>query len=504
MSDYGRGGWPQARPGPGGPGHGPVPPPGQGGPGYGQAPYGPPQGGPGYGGPGYGPAGGHPRPGPPPHPSGGHRQDHPGHPPTGVLPGPVGQPPPWPAPGTGQAPPPPGYSAPPRRRGPILVAVVAVLALVAGGIGGLLWLNGRGGADSPSAAVQLLAADLAEQNLVGAVSRLHPAEATLATDLSTVITDELVRLEVLRPDAELGLGTVEIKDLRLDDAAAEQVRADVVINKVVSGTVTMSQGSADLPFTDEFAQRAFPDGMVPAGQPTTIDLADVAAQAGEPIRLASVRVDGEWYVSLFYTAADYGLREAGLSWPATSVPAVGAATPQDAVQETVQAILDQDARRLVELAPPGELQVVHDVGEVLIAEAGRGAPSGASLVELETTETDVRGYTGLQLSRAVIDADGQRVTVERDGDCLTATAPGGAPERFCSADVLDQFGDTGDPTLQRLAPRLIQAAFDVEVVTVEVDGAHYVSPGQTAINLYGDILGVLEPQDVRDLLDAMG
>jgi hypothetical protein len=57
------------------------------------------------------------------------------------------------------------------------VAVVAVLALVAGGIGGLLWLNGRGGADSPSAAVQLLAADLAEQNLGGAVSRLHPAEA---------------------------------------------------------------------------------------------------------------------------------------------------------------------------------------------------------------------------------------------------------------------------------------------------------------------------------------
>jgi hypothetical protein len=115
----------------------------------------------------------------------------------------------------------------------------------------------------------------------------------------------------------------------------------------------------------------------------------------------------------------------------------------------------------------------------------------------------VRGHPAVQLSKAVIEADGQRGTVERQGDCLVATADGEAPQRFCSADVLDQIGDTGDPTLQRVLPKLAQAALDLKVVTSEVDGKYYVDPGQTVISLYGDLLGVLEPGDVDALLDAM-
>jgi hypothetical protein len=142
------------------------------------------------------------------------------------------------------------------------------------------------------------------------------------------------------------------------------------------------------------------------------------------------------------------------------------------------------------------------VGEVILADAGTGTPSGAKLVELETTEATVRGHTGLQLQRAVVEADGSRGTIERDGDCLVATEEGGAPQRICSSDVLDQLGDAGDPTLERIAPRVAQALFDVQIVTNEVDGKHYVSPGQTVISLFGSGLGVLEPEDITALLDS--
>jgi hypothetical protein len=242
--------------------------------------------------------------------------------------------------------------------------------------------------------------------------------------------------------------------------------------------------------------------MVPTtSTPSTVDIAQLVAQSGEPLRMASVRVDGQWYVSIFYTAADYALRAEGKQWPAQPVPAVGADSAQAAVQETVQAILDQDARRLIELMDPAELQVVHDVGEVILENA-TGTPSGAKLLELETTESDVRGHTGLQLKRAVIEADGSRGTIERDGDCLIATQEGGAPQRLCSADLLDSIGDAGDPTLQRLAPRVAQAVFDVQIVTNEVDGKHYFSPGQTMISLFGSGLGVLDAQDITALLDS--
>jgi hypothetical protein len=503
VNDYGRGdrpGWPGQE----GPGYGPPgPPPGSGGPGYGPGPYGPPTGG--YPGPPtqqvpppYGPPPGGQHTATLPAPHGGPPPDWP-PPPGGPHTPPGGPPPP---PGGGHAPP-PSWNAPPRRRTPLVItAVVLVLALGAGVFGLVSWLNNRGGADSPAAAVQLLAGDLAAQNYLDAASRLHPAEATLAADLESVIGDELVRLEVLRPDAELTQGSVEVRDLRLDEAAAEQVRDNVVINQVVGGTITLDQGTGDLPFTDSFIQHAFPDGAPPAGEPTTIDLAEEVARNGEPIRVASVQVDGEWYVSAFYTLADYALRDAGLSWPSGTVPAVGAATPQDAVRDSVQAALDGDVRRLIELTAPDELQVLHDVGEVLVAEA-QTEPSGARLLELETTETDVRGRTAVQLSRAVIEVEGEQLTLTRDGECLTATPASGGPERFCAADVLDEVGGSGDPTLERLAPALAQTVLDLQVVTSEVDGAHYVSPGQTVIELYGSVLGTLQPQDVRDLLDSM-
>jgi hypothetical protein len=495
VSEYGRG----DQRGQATPGHPQQGAPPAGGPGHGPGPYGPP---PVRPQPPFGATQAFPPPGPGQHP-GQHPGAQPGWagpqagPPTAT---PAGGPPPA---GWGGAPPPPGFSAPRRRRTPIVItAVVAVIALAAGAFGVWTLLRGRGGADSPTAAIQLLASDLASKNYLDAYSRLNPAEATLATDLSSVVAKELVRLEVLKPGAELGVGSFQVKDLKMDEGGAETVRDNVVINKLVGGTITFDQG-ADLPFTDKFARKAFPDGMAPAGQPTTVDIAEeVRKNGGEPIRVASVQVDGQWYVSLFYTAADYALRSAGKAWPKTSVPAVGAATPEDAVKETVQAAFDGDTRRLVELAAPDELQVVHDAGDAIVA-AGNGEPADVKLVELDTTQTDVRGKPAVQLARAVIESGGQRGTVERDGDCLVATPDGEAPQRFCSADVLQQIGDTGDPTLRRVAPKLVRAAFDLKVVTTEVDGKFYVDPGQTVISLYGDLLGVLEPGDVDALLDMV-
>jgi len=490
VSNIGRGGRPDGWSGQGAPGHGPqAPPPYRGGgSGYGPGGY---QGQPGYPGQqGHDPPQGQQYAGPQLSWPGGLQ-------PTATM---SGGPPPgsW---GGGPPSPLPGYGAPPRRRGRIAIAIVAVVALAAGAFGVVTWLSGRGGADSPAAAVRLLAEDVAAENLIDAVSRLHPAEAGLFADAGDVLVDELVRLEVLKPRADLDLGSFTINDLQLDEGAAEEVRDDIVINKVVGGSIVMERGFSDLPFTDGFARTAFPDGRVPTtSEPATWNIADLVGQAGEPLRLASVQVDGEWYVSLLYTAADYGLRSEGKAWPAQAVPAVGADTAEDAVQQTLEAFANQDTRRMIELMDPAELQVLHDTGEALIEEAG-GTLSEAELL-LETTESTVRGHPALQLSRAVIEADGSRSTIDRDGDCLVTTEDGGAAQRLCSTDVLESLGDSADPTLQRLAPKLVQAALDMQIVTNQVDGKYYVSPGQTVISLFGSALGVLEPQDVTALLDA--
>ena len=67
----------------------------------------------------------------------------------------------------------------------MVVALVAVLVLLVGGIGAWWFLLRGRGADSPVEATRLLAEDLQEGGLAAGVTRLHPDEVALAGDLSS-------------------------------------------------------------------------------------------------------------------------------------------------------------------------------------------------------------------------------------------------------------------------------------------------------------------------------
>ncbi|MFC5948440.1 flagellar basal body protein FliL [Pseudonocardia lutea] len=393
-----------------------------------------------------------------------------------------------------------------KRRWPLVTAAVAVLALLAGG-GVAVWalLGGSGGASSPNGAVTALAADLEGRDYLRAYSRMAPDEASLLTDLGSVLTGELQRLDVLRPDAraDASLDTVTFSGLRFDEAGAEQVRPNVTITKLVAGTITTTRDPASLPFTDSFKAKVYPNGAPPAAVPETIDIAQVVREQGEPIRVATVQVDGEWYVSGLYTAADYALKDAVAPWPTTSVDARGAGSAQDAVRDLVQAALDADVRRVIELTDPTEMAALHDAGPALVDDAAGAQPTGARLVDLRTTETEVRGRTALSLaSLTVDDGTGTGVTVTRTGDCLTISGVEGAPPQLCAGQlgslVGAQVGTT--PAVRQLVPRLAAAVLDVKVVTTEDGGSWYVSPGQTVVQLYADLLGALQPGDLDALV----
>ncbi|WP_433501917.1 flagellar basal body protein FliL [Pseudonocardia halophobica] len=413
-----------------------------------------------------------------------------------------GQPPAWgPPPGYGD-----GGAPRKKRRWPLITAIVAVVVLLAGGgLAAWTFLGGSGGTSSPNAAVTSLAADLEGRDYLRAYSRIAPNEATLLIDLSSVLTTELQRLDVLRPDAraDASLDTVTFSGLRFDEAGAEQVRPNVTITKLVAGTITATQDPASLPFTDSFKAKVYPNGAPPAHVPETIDIAQVVREQGEPIRIATVQVDGEWYVSGLYTAADYALKDAVEPWPTTSIDARGATTAQDAVRDLVQGALDADVRRVIELTDPTEMAALHDAGPALVDGAAAAQPTGAKIVDLQTTETDVRGHTALSLASVTVDdGTGARVTVTRTGDCVTISGVEGAPPQLCANQLGSLVGaQVGtSPALQELTPRLATAVLNVKVVTSEDGGSWYVSPGQTVVQLYADLLGALRPGDLDALI----
>ncbi|WP_232664486.1 hypothetical protein [Pseudonocardia sp. TRM90224] len=426
----------------------------------------------------------------------------------------------------GPPPPPPGGTtpAPRRKRGLVITAILTVLLLGAGTFFAFIYFGPRdGGTSTPGEAVTLLASDLAEGRPLDAYSRFHPAEVRAATDITDAVTTELKRLEVLRPDADptASYSSLSVTDLRFDDAAAEKVRDNVVINKLVAGKITFASDPAKLPFTDSFREAAFPDG-IPMSETTPLDITEIVRAQGEPIRVATVQVNGKWYVSALYTAADYALRAAGKPWPTTTIAARGAADPESALRETVQAALDLDVRRLIELAPPEELQVLHDVGDAIAT--GPAQPSGLKIVELETTSTAVTGGTALRPTSAVVETPtGDRIAFQRDGDCFTITVPDSPPRRTCQDELLNSAGlgspgprskgstglgsaglgstGLGGPS-STVTPKIAKALLDLKVVTVENGGTHFVSPLRTVGTLYVDVLKALTPEDVRELVKA--
>jgi hypothetical protein len=430
--------------------------------------------------------------------------------PTGYGPAPT---PTWaaghvPPPGAGYPPgaPPPAATGG-RRLRTVVVALVAVVVLVAAGVLVYLTLRGGGG-DTPAEATRLLADDLQSGDLAGAVTRLHPDEVALGEDLGGMLTDELVRLEILRPNAQPDalLTGLTFAHLQFDDTAVEQVRPGVAITKLVGGTVTVDRDVNALPLTDSYKRLAYPNGVPPAPAPEVIDIATVVADQGRPVRVATVQVDGDWYVSLAYTIADNALVKNGASWPQGSIAPRGAATAQDALRDTVSALLDQDARRLVELAPPHELSVVHDLGPLLVERAGTPRAGGARLVDLATTQSEVDGGTALTVDRLIAtDGRGNQFTVVRDGDCLAVTAAG-SPGRVCADDLVRQGVATmphlTDPAVRDVVTRATRAALGLRVVVVEDDGQYYVSPARTLAGLGVDVLKTLQPADVAHLAAA--
>ncbi|WP_063766574.1 hypothetical protein [Allokutzneria albata] len=428
---------------------------------------------------------------------------------------------PHPQPDPGQVP--PGHGGAPfapqkkKRTGVVVGVVVGVLALVAAGVTAIFAFSG-GGASTPTAAATKLVTALGKGDIAGMMTSLAPAEAKLSVDYTVATMNELKRLEVMKPDANPEqLTGVELKaeGLRFDEAGEEQLNDHVAVAKLVEGRITITSDTAKLPLADKFVDLAFPNGRVDQRTTRTIDVADVVRGIGGPVRIASVKVDGSWYASVFYTIADNILAAEEIAWPKQPIPANGAADPETAVKELAQAALSGDLRRVVELLPPDEMGVLHDLGPLLVGELSGGeVGSGTRISDLRTVRKDVNGGTRVGLDSMTLEMDGERGSVRRVQDCYEVQDPQGKVEKMCAKDLVEEFTsgaeerfrrNTGRAMPQQLkdfAERIVRNFFDAGVMSTQVDGKHYVSPVRTVSELMLTVLRSLEPKDIEELAKA--
>jgi hypothetical protein len=405
-----------------------------------------------------------------------------------------------------------GYPQPPKRKktGLIVGSSIAALALIAGGVVAVVALNqtsvNEGSADPQAAAFKMVSA-VGNADVAGLLTSLPPAESALLRDLNTQATEEFKRLDVYKKDADpdkvAGLN-IKTNNLRFDDAHKQEINDHLAINMLVDGTIELNSDMSQLPLTQKFIDLAFPKGMdTKAGTSKPIDIGKQVAKTKKPIRIATVKVDGQWYPSIFYTIADYALQDAKKPWPKQPVAARGASSPGDAVRGVADAALDANLERVIELMPPDELGALHDAGPVLLqAIAGKTKPTGAKINKLDTDTNSVTGGTKVTLKELDIEADGDRVHVTRKGDCYEATFQN-ETNKLCATDASKQLGGSKMPAGAKQAlTHLTEGLFKngLGVVATQVDGKWYVSPGRSFFEIVLTALRSLQPQDIEALI----
>jgi hypothetical protein len=406
----------------------------------------------------------------------------------------------------------PAYGEPPKKergKGPVIGAIAAVVVVALGVAATIFVLNrssgDQAGQENPTQAASNLVNSLSQGDVLGVLESLTPAESALLVDFNAKTTKRLKELKVYKQDADpnkLHGAAVEATDLKYDEKGAEKVNDHLTITKLIGGTVSFHADVSELPLTDQFMQAAFPDGV--NSQPTDekVDIAEVVKDSGEPIRIATVKVNDKWYPSLFYTVADYALQDANAEWPAKSIPNNGAANPDDAVKEMVQAAVNSDLERVIELLPPDEMGALHDAGPALLDEMGSPPAAQVEITKLETESTDAEtGGKKVMLKEIEVKADGQTYRVTKDGDCYTAEGEG-ETTKLCADDVAAQIGGSGmDPKVQQALANLSSGLIkNTGVVATEFDGKWYVSPLRTYSELGLTALSDLTPEDVIALV----
>ncbi|MFI7678958.1 flagellar basal body protein FliL [Actinophytocola sp. NPDC049390] len=404
---------------------------------------------------------------------------------------------------------------PPKKRGkgPIIGAVAAVVVVALGVAATIFVLNrsssDQAGQDNPTQAATNLVNSLSQGDVLGVLESLTPAESALLVDFNAKTTQRLKELKVYKEDADpnkLHGAAVEATNLKYDEKGAEKVNDHLTITKLIGGTVAVRSDINELPLTEEFMDAAFPDGMV-STEPTNekVDIAEVVKETGEPIRIATVKVDDKWYPSLFYSVADYALLDAGEEWPSEPIANNGAGSAEDAVKEMVQASINADVERVIELLPPDEMGALHDAGPVLVEAAGSPPPAPVEVVNLDVEATDAEtGGMRVMLKEVEVKAEGETFRVTKDGDCYAAEAQG-EQQRFCAEDVAAEMGDSDMPAdvqqaLANLASGMLK---NTGVVATEYEGKWYVSPLRTYSELGLTALSDLTPEDVLALV-SMG
>ena len=442
------------------------------------------------------------------------------------------------------APPPPPSPAPPGavvlesastvRSGGIggrVAAGALGLVLLVGGVAfAATQAAGDGGASDPEAAVRELFDAIADEDVLGVLATLDPSERDVISEPVEQLFDELERLEVL--DESFELSGIDGIDLEFEDLAfrTEPVRDDLVRVHLTSGTASYAVDTDEIPIGDFLADTFDRFGVEYRGiQQSDSDTLASEDTAGAFL-VARDTGDG-WSVSVGYTAVEVARERIGAAVPAAGggLAAIGADTPEGAVEGLLRAAAAIDVEGVVARLSPGEVGALHDYWPVLVDQAGLPTPDDVD-ADIELTDLELRSDTSGDRAQVFVDSIGVDVVTDdfEGGGTITdgcIEVRGDVRETMEDEDIDLPEGPICQDDIEAIledasgglgpypfgfggVPGLGLGLGDVETPTlgitvVRVDGGWFVAPLGTAADLGLAVLETLERADLDAMVDAV-
>jgi hypothetical protein len=416
-----------------------------------------------------------------------------------------------------------------RGRGKLVGAIAAGVMLL-GGAGTAIAIrsNANSGAASPEAAVQSMMNSIEAGDWLGAMETMPQGERQFYVKVAEKSITEAKRLGFL---SEAGSARkvsgikIDFKDITMQSLTVNERVARVTIT---GGSVTSDITASELPIGDVLNKLMGKDNATMTDQHNeqTITPNDDSSKGF----IGTVKDDEGWHVSLMYTAAENA--RGNQVMPKVAIAAKGAASPEKAVEEMVQAGLSADVNRVLELVDPQEGAVFHDYGQLLVdavSENGVDTTDWPKVEEVQLTSEagdwgTVVGFKRIVMVSTNSDDDSQeKVTAEQTGDCATVTREltGEAPDtqRFCANDMQDLFNAAGDRScdegdeacardnvasdvMRAITSRAAANPYQSGIVTRQIDGKWYVSPSSTLASAIFRITKLVERSDIEKILKA--
>jgi hypothetical protein len=249
--------------------------------------------------------------------------------------------------------PPPSATA----KWPRFLFIALPVLVIGGGVAFWNFRSSTGAADSPQAAVERLVRAVTDEDVLGVLAALDPAEGDLLRDGYKPTADQAASNGVIADEGD-PLASVDVNATDLE-YSVENLGERVAAVRITAGKFDGSFDPSKLPSN---TRKDLPPDLLERKSGST-SIAELQGDSDEPIPpIVTVKRDSGWYVSVFYTIAEAIRTSSDGEKPDFDHPPAsqGADSPKAVIEQLAVAINGIDLDKGLQLIDPESLRVLVD------------------------------------------------------------------------------------------------------------------------------------------------